>query len=226
MRLLYVEDEIDILETTSKRLERDGHSVDACDNGLDAMDFIAVTEYDVIILDIMLPGISGLEILRRMREANNTTAVLLLTARDSIGDRVEGLDAGADDYLVKPFAYEELIARVRALSRRLPADEITNILTVGDLSLDTASQTAVRGGQTIQLTAREYSLLEFMMRNPGIVLSRDRIEQAIYNYDFEGGSNVVDVYIRYLRKKIDADFPTKLIQTIRGSGYVLRVEGE
>ena len=226
MRLLYVEDEIDILETTSKRLERDGHSVDACDNGLDAMDFIAVTEYDVIILDIMLPGISGLEILRRMREANNTTAVLLLTARDSIGDRVEGLDAGADDYLVKPFAYEELIARVRALSRRLPADEITNILTVGDLSLDTASQTAVRGGQTIQLTAREYSLLEFMMRNPGIVLSRDRIEQAIYNYDFEGGSNVVDVYIRYLRKKIDADFPTKLIHTIRGSGYVLRVEGE
>ena len=226
MRLLYVEDEIDILETTSKRLERDGHSVDACDNGLDAMDFIAVTEYDVIILDIMLPGISGLEILRRMREANNTTAVLLLTARDSIGDRVEGLDAGADDYLVKPFAYEELIARVRALSRRLPADEITNILTVGDLSLDTASQTAVRGGQTIQLTAREYSLLEFMMRNPGIVLSRDRIEQAIYNYDFEGGSNVVDVYIRYLRKKIDADFPAKLIHTIRGSGYVLRVEGE
>lgn len=226
MRLLYVEDEIDILETTSKRLERDGHSVDACDNGLDAMDFIAVTEYDVIILDIMLPGISGLEILRRMREASNTTAVLLLTARDSISDRVEGLDAGADDYLVKPFAYEELIARVRALSRRLPADEITNILTVGDLSLDTASQTAVRGGQTIQLTAREYSLLEFMMRNPGIVLSRDRIEQAIYNYDFEGGSNVVDVYIRYLRKKIDADFPTKLIHTIRGSGYVLRVEGE
>lgn len=224
MRLLYVEDEIDILETTAKRLERDGHSVDACDNGLDAVDYIAVTEYDVIILDIMLPGLSGLEILRRMREQKITTPVLLLTARDSIGDRVEGLDAGADDYLVKPFAYEELIARVRALSRRLPAEEITNVLKVGDLSLDTASQTAERGGQLIKLSAREYSLLEFMMRNPGIVLSRDRIEQAIYNYDFEGGSNVVDVYIRYLRKKIDSDFPTKLIHTIRGSGYVLKAE--
>lgn len=224
MRLLYVEDEIDILETTAKRLERDGHSVDACDNGLDAVDYIAVTEYDVIILDIMLPGLSGLDILRRMREQKITTPVLLLTARDSIGDRVEGLDAGADDYLVKPFAYEELIARVRALSRRLPAEEITNVLKVGDLSLDTASQTAERGGQLIKLSAREYSLLEFMMRNPGIVLSRDRIEQAIYNYDFEGGSNVVDVYIRYLRKKIDSDFPTKLIHTIRGSGYVLKAE--
>lgn len=224
MRLLYVEDEIDILETTAKRLERDGHSVDACDNGLEAVDFIAVTEYDVIILDIMLPGLSGLEILRRMREQKITTPVLLLTARDSIGDRVEGLDAGADDYLVKPFAYEELIARVRALSRRLPAEEITNVLRVGDLSLDTASQTAERAGQLIKLSAREYSLLEFMMRNPGIVLSRDRIEQAIYNYDFEGGSNVVDVYIRYLRKKIDSDFPTKLIHTIRGSGYVLKAE--
>lgn len=224
MRLLYVEDEIDILETTSKRLEREGHSVDACENGLDAMDFIEATEYDVIILDIMLPGIDGLEILSRMRAARNTTPVLLLTARDRISDRVAGLDAGADDYLVKPFAYEELIARVRALSRRLPTDEITNELTVGDLTLDIATKTVMRDGQLIKLSAREYSLLEFMMRNPGIVLSRERIEQAIYNYDFEGGSNVVDVYIRYLRKKIDANFPTKLIHTIRGSGYVLKSE--
>lgn len=224
MRLLYVEDEIDILETTSKRLEREGHSVDACENGLDAMDFIEATEYDVIILDIMLPGIDGLEILSRMRAARNTTPVLLLTARDRISDRVAGLDAGADDYLVKPFAYEELIARVRALSRRLPTDEITNELTVGDLTLDIATKTVMRDDQLIKLSAREYSLLEFMMRNPGIVLSRERIEQAIYNYDFEGGSNVVDVYIRYLRKKIDANFPTKLIHTIRGSGYVLKSE--
>lgn len=224
MRLLYVEDELDILETTSKRLERDGHRVDACDNGTDALSFIEMTEYDVIILDIMLPGMSGLELLRRARQLKITTPVLLLTARDSIDDRVSGLDAGADDYLVKPFAFEELVARIRALSRRLPAEEITNILAVGDLTLDTASQAVKRAGQPIKLSAREYSLLEYMMRNPGIVLSRDRIEQAIYNYDFEGGSNVVDVYIRYLRKKIDAEFEKPLIHTVRGSGYVLKEE--
>lgn len=224
MRLLYVEDELDILETTGKRLERDGHRVDACDNGTDALSFIEMTEYDVIILDIMLPGMSGLELLRRARQLKITTPVLLLTARDSIDDRVSGLDAGADDYLVKPFAFEELVARIRALSRRLPAEEITNILAVGDLTLDTASQAVKRAGQPIKLSAREYSLLEYMMRNPGIVLSRDRIEQAIYNYDFEGGSNVVDVYIRYLRKKIDAEFEKPLIHTVRGSGYVLKEE--
>lgn len=224
MRLLYVEDELDILETTTKRLERDGHTVDACEDGLDALSFIEVTEYDVIILDIMLPGMNGLDILRRTRELKITTPVLLLTARDSIEDRVSGLDAGSDDYLVKPFAYEELVARIRALGRRLPAEDITNILAVGDLTLDTASKEVKRNGQAIKLSAREYSLLEYMMRNPGIVLSRDRIEQAIYNYDFEGGSNVVDVYIRYLRKKIDAGFETALIHTVRGSGYVLKEE--
>ena len=224
MRLLYVEDELDILETTTKRLERDGHTVDACEDGLDALSFIEVTEYDVIILDIMLPGMNGLDILRRTRELKITTPVLLLTARDSIEDRVSGLDAGSDDYLVKPFAYDELVARIRALGRRLPAEDITNILAVGDLTLDTASKEVKRNGQAIKLSAREYSLLEYMMRNPGIVLSRDRIEQAIYNYDFEGGSNVVDVYIRYLRKKIDAGFETALIHTVRGSGYVLKEE--
>lgn len=226
MKILYVEDEIDILETTAKRLERDGHSVDACEDGLDALSFIEAAEYDVMIFDIMLPGMSGLELLRRVRSAKITTPVLLLTARDRIQDRVEGLDAGADDYLVKPFAYDELHARVRALGRRLPAEEITNILEVGDLTLDVASHEVVRSGQVIKLSAREYSLLEFMMRNPGIVLSRDRIEQAIYNFDFEGGSNVVDVYIRYLRKKIDAGFEKPLIHTVRGSGYVLKEADE
>lgn len=224
MRLLYVEDEIDILETTARRLARDGHSVDACENGLDGWDYIEVTEYDVIILDIMLPGLNGLDLLRRIRAKRITTPVLLLTAKDSIGDRVDGLDAGADDYLVKPFAYEELLARIRALSRRMPVDEISNLLEVADLSLDIASKEVRRNGQLIKLSAREYSLLEFLMRNQGIVLSRERIEQAIYNYDFDGGSNVVDVYIRYLRKKIDADFPSSLIHTVRGSGYVLREE--
>ncbi len=226
MKILYVEDEIDILETTAKRFERDGHSVDACEDGLDALSFIEAAEYDVMIFDIMLPGMSGLELLRRVRSAKITTPVLLLTARDKIQDRVEGLDAGADDYLVKPFAYDELHARVRALGRRLPAEEITNILEVGDLTLDVASHEVVRSGQVIKLSAREYSLLEFMMRNPGIVLSRDRIEQAIYNFDFEGGSNVVDVYIRYLRKKIDAGFEKPLIHTVRGSGYVLKEADE
>lgn len=222
MRLLYVEDEPDIRESVVTRLSRDGHTVDACESGLDAMDYILMTTYDVIILDIMLPGIDGIEILRRTRQEKIGTPVLLLTARDRIEDRVAGLDAGADDYLVKPFAYEELIARIRALGRRLPTDEITNVLEVGDLTLDTASKEVRRGGLVISLSAREYSLLEYLMRNPGIVLSRERIEQAIYNYDYEGGSNVVDVYIRYLRKKIDHGFDSPLIHTVRGSGYVLR----
>ena len=172
----------------------------------------------------MLPKLDGLTLLRRMREAGNAVPVLLLTARDAVEDRVAGLDAGADDYLVKPFAYDELSARVRVLLRRGPAEQITSVLTLDDLSMDLSAHQVTRGGQILALSAKEYAILEYMLRNKGVVLSRDRIEQHVWNYDFEGGSNVVDVYIRYLRRKIDAGFEKKLLHTVRGAGYVLRSE--
>lgn len=227
MRLLYVEDELDILESTAKRLRADGHTVDTCDRGDDAEDYIAMTDYDAIILDIMLPGKDGISILEDMRLEGNTTPVILLTAKDRVKDRVVGLDAGSDDYLTKPFAYEELSARIRALSRRPKTDQqISNILEIADLSMDLASHEVKRGTVSIKLSAKEFAILEYMLRNQGQVLSREQIEQQAWSYDFEGGSNVVDVYIRYLRKKIDNDFEPKLIQTVRGVGYVLKVEDE
>lgn len=227
MRLLYVEDEIDILESTAKRLRSEGHTVDCCERGDEALDFIEMTEYDAIILDIMLPGLDGIEVLRKMRQAGNTTPVILLTARDSVRDRVAGLDAGSDDYLTKPFAYEELSARLRAIARRPVTDEvISNILSISNLSMDLAKHEVRRSGELIKLSAKEFAILEYMLRNQEQVLSRDQIEQQAWSYDFEGGSNVVDVYIRYLRKKIDKDYSPKLIHTVRGSGYILKVEEE
>ena len=192
MRILIVEDEPDLLDALKKQLQSSGYSVDGCGNGLDAEDYLKMATYDAVVLDIMLPGIDGLTLLKKMRAEGNTTHVLLLTALDSIENKVNGLDAGADDYLVKPFAYDELLARLRVLLRR-------------------------RSGQTT-------NVLEYLLRNPGRVLSRDKIENHVWNYDFEGGSNVVDVYIRYLRKKIDNGFNKKLLHTIRGAGYVLREE--
>jgi len=176
-----------------------------------------------VILDIMMPGMDGLTVLSRIRQAGIDAPVLLLTARDGIEDRVKGLDAGADDYLVKPFAAEELLARLRALLRR-GSGKRESLLTVGDLTLDPAARRVSRAGQIIALSAREYSILEYLMRNAGAVLSREQIEDHIWNYDYQGGSNVVDVYIRYLRGKIDAPFEKKLIHTVRNAGYVLREE--
>ncbi len=224
MRLLYVEDEEDIRTVTARRLAAEGYSVDTCADGQQAWDYLEVTHYDAVILDLMLPKLDGLTLLRRMREAGNAVPVLLLTARDAVEDRVAGLDAGADDYLVKPFAYDELSARVRVLLRRGPAEQITSVLTLDDLSMDLSAHQVTRGGQILALSAKEYAILEYMLRNKGVVLSRDRIEQHVWNYDFEGGSNVVDVYIRYLRRKIDAGFEKKLLHTVRGAGYVLRSE--
>ena len=224
MRLLYVEDEEDIRTATARRLTAEGHSVDTCADGQQAWDYLAVTSYDAVILDLMLPKLDGLTLLRRLRASGNATPVLLLTARDAVEDRVAGLDAGADDYLVKPFAYDELSARVRVLLRRGPADQTTSVLKLEDLSMDLAAHRVTRGGQVLALSAKEYAILEYMLRNKGIVLSRERIEQHVWNYDFEGGSNVVDVYIRYLRKKIDVGFEKKLLDTVRGAGYVLRSE--
>lgn len=223
MRLLYAEDELDILESTARRLRQNGHTVDTCDNGLDAVDFIEFTDYDAIILDIMMPGMDGLEVLRTIRENGNTTPVLLLTAKDQIQDRVAGLDAGSDDYLTKPFAYEELTARLRAIMRRPQQTEvISNVLSIGELSMDTSSHLVKRENEVIELSAKEYAVLEYMLRNQNQVLSRDQIEHNAWGYDYEGVSNVVDVYIRRLRKKVDNDYDIKYIHTVRGAGYMLR----
>ena len=223
MRLLVVEDERDLNRVISKRLESEGYSVDRCYNGEEALEFIDAGEFDAIIMDIMMPKLSGIEVLKTLRARGDGTPVLLLTAKDSISDRVEGLDAGAQDYLVKPFAFEELLARIRVMTRKL-AGSTTNEFSAGDLVLDISRRTVTRAGKEILLSAKEFEILEYMMRNKGIVLSREKIENHVWNFDYSGGTNVVDVYIRYLRKKIDEDYPEKLIHTIRGAGYVLRAE--
>ncbi len=225
MRILIAEDDRSIATAVKKSLMAANYAVDHCDNGLDAYDYITSADYDVIIMDIMMPGEDGLSVVRRARQAGVKAPILFLTARDAIADRVEGLDAGGDDYLVKPFALDELMARVRVLSRRSGgAAAVTNELKLADLVVDTAAQKVTRAGKPISLTGREYTILEYMLRNQGIVLSRDRIEQNIFNYEYEGASNMVDVYIRYLRKKLDDGFEPKLIHTVRGVGYVMRAE--
>ena len=223
MRILVVEDEKDLNRVISKRLESEGYSVDRCFDGEEALDFIDVGEFDAIIMDIMMPHINGIEVLKQMRSRNNTTPVLLLTARDGIGDRVNGLDAGADDYLIKPFAFEELLARIRVMTRKASGNP-TNVFSAADLTMDLNSHTVVRGDVNINLSAKEFEILEYLLRNKGIVLSREKIESHVWNFDYSGGTNVVDVYIRYLRKKIDDEFEPKLIHTVRGCGYVLRVD--
>lgn len=223
MRILVVEDERDLNRVISKRLESEGYSVDRCFDGEEALDFIDVGEFDAIIMDIMMPRINGIEVLKQMRSRNNTTPVLLLTARDGIGDRVNGLDAGADDYLIKPFAFEELLARIRVMTRKASGNS-TNVFSAADLTMDLNSHTVVRGDVNINLSAKEFEILEYLLRNKGIVLSREKIENHVWDFDYSGGTNVVDVYIRYLRKKIDDEFEPKLIHTVRGCGYVLRVD--
>lgn len=225
MRILIAEDDRSIADALKKSLSAASCSVDLCDNGLDALDYMTMTDYDVIIMDIMMPGLDGLTAVKRARAAGVTAPVLFLTAKDAIEDRVAGLDAGGDDYLIKPFALDELMARVRVLSRRgSGVPRATNELSLADLRVDTASRSVTRGGKTISLTGKEYALLEFMLSNQGVVLSRDRIEQKIFSYDYEGASNMVDVYIRYLRKKLDEGFSPKLIHTVRGAGYVMRAD--
>lgn len=223
MRILVVEDERNLNELIVRQLKLEHYSVDSCFDGNDALDYFACAEYDAIVLDIMLPGISGLEFLKRIRAKNDRTPVLLLTALDSIEDRVTGLDTGADDYLVKPFALDELLARIRVMIRR-SSGSVSNILTIADLTMNCDTRTVTRGDVPIALSSKEFSVLEYLLRNRDIVLSREKIGYHISNYDYDGGSNIVDVYIRYLRRKIDEDFEPKLIHTVRGAGYVLRAE--
>ncbi len=223
MRILIVEDEKDLQNVLANRLKVENYSVDACGNGADALDFISMASYDLIVLDIMIPEVNGLEVLQHIRAEGNRTPVLLLTAKDTIEDRVKGLDLGADDYLIKPFAFDELLARVRVLMRR-QSGNTSNVYEIGDLTVDCNTHKVTRQDKNIDLSSKEFAILEYMIRNKDIVLSRENIEQHVWNYDYEGGSNIIDVYIRYLRKKIDNDFEIKLIHTVRGSGYVLREE--
>ena len=221
MRILVAEDERDMNRLISKRLAAENYSVDSCYDGVQVMEYLECAEYDGIILDIMMPRMDGIQVLKKMRSQNCQIPVLLLTARDSIEDRVNGLDAGADDYLVKPFAFEELLARIRVMLRK-PASVKSNVYRAGDLEVHVDTCQVFRGGKEISLSGKEFSLLRYMIQNQGIILSREKLEQHIWNYDFSGGSNVIDVYIRYLRKKIDAGQEKKLIHTVRGAGYVLR----
>lgn len=221
MRLLLAEDERDLNRLITKKLTSAGYSVDSFFDGEEAIHVLSYTDYDGVILDIMMPKADGFAVLRALRGRGKTTPVLFLTARDAIADRVRGLDSGANDYLVKPFAFEELLARIRAMTR-LSFGASESVLTVGDLTLNLATQEVRRGDQPITLSAKEYALLEYLMHNQGIVLSREKIENHIWNLDYEGGTNVVDVYISYLRKKIDEGHKEKLIHTVRGRGYVLR----
>ncbi len=218
MRLLLAEDEKDLNRILSRRLIEEGYSVDACRDGLTALDYLHVAEYDGVILDVMMPGMDGFSLIQTMREKRIKAPVLFLTARDSVADRVKGLDLGAADYLIKPFALEELMARVRALIRGgLQAE--SSVLELADLTMDTAAHRVERGGRPIELSGKEYALLEYLMLNKHAALSREQIENHIWNFDYEGGTNVVDVYISYLRKKIDDGAPVKLIRTVRGIGY-------
>ncbi len=222
MRMLIAEDDRMTADTLGKRLRAEHYAVDICYDGAEALEYLLSADYDVAVLDIMMPGMDGIEVLMRFRAAGRHTPVLLLTARDAVSDRVRGLNAGADDYLVKPFAFEELSARLRVLTRR--TRQTTNRFEIADLIVDADSKTVSRGGENIALTSREYALLEYMIRNKGRVLSRSQITEHVWSYDYEGASNMVDVYIRTLRKKIDEGREKKLIQTVRYAGYALREE--
>lgn len=219
-----VEDEVRLAKLTRQMLEEEHYQVEVANEGRQGLEMALAGNYDLLILDWMLPGLDGLQICRAVRREGNNVPVLMLTARDAVLDRVSGLDAGADDYLTKPFAFEELLARVRALSRRrLHPENLANpVLKIEDLELDLASHRVSRNGKPIDLTAKEYALLEYLMRNAGRVLSRDQIINNVWEYDFDATSNVVDIYIHYLRTKIDGHSAKKLIQTVRGVGYSLR----
>ena len=220
MRVLVVEDEADLNNVIVKKLCAEGYEARGCFSGREALALMEASLYGAVILDVMIPAPDGLEVVRQMRARGIATPVLFLTARDSVADRVAGLDSGANDYLTKPFSFDELLARIRAMTRNTGGSG--SVLAAGGLKMDITGRTVSRDGNDIELSAREFSLLEYLLRNKNVVLSREKIENNVWDYGYEGGSNVVDVYIRYLRKKIDDPFEKKLIHTIRGSGYMLK----
>jgi DNA-binding response OmpR family regulator len=221
MRLLLVEDDHRLNHALTQSLREEGYAVDCAFDGVEGQELAEATSYDAIILDVLIPRKDGLEVCRSLRQRRMTVPILMLTARDAVADRVRGLDSGADDYLVKPFALHELLARLRALMRR-SAPQKSGLLTAGDLCADPATHHVERAGQRIKLTVREFTLLEYFLRHPNQVLSRDQIESHLWSYDFISASNVVDVYVRRLRRKIDEPFAEKLIETLYGFGYRLR----
>ncbi len=223
MRLLVVEDEKKVSSFIKKGLEEEGYAVDVALDGKTGLEMAMDRVHDLIILDIHLPGMDGLSVLHELRKGKVPTPVLLLTVRANIEDKVLGLDAGADDYLTKPFAFEELVARIRALLRRQMEAKRT-VLKISDLMLDPAARTVFRGERKIELTAKEYALLDYFIRNPGRILTRTMIAEHVWDYDFDSESNIIDVYVNYLRRKIDSESEQKLIHTVRGVGYVLKEE--
>lgn len=225
MRILIVEDEKNMNYVLSKHLANDGYTVDTCFSGAEARDYIECTSYDAVVLDLMLPGEDGLTMLKELRDSGNDVPVLILSAKSETSDIVRGLDTGADDYLTKPFDFSELSARLRLILRK-KVEHRTNIYSCGDLRIDTTLMHVTRNGRSILLSPREYAILLFLMRNKGIVVTREQIVDNIYNIDQDISSNVIDVYIRLLRKKIDKDFDDKLIHTIRGMGYILKKDDQ
>ena len=223
MRILVVEDERDLNRILTKTLTKAGYTVDDCYDGEEVQDHLRGAEYDAILMDVMMPKKDGFTLVAELRAQGVDTPVLFLTARDSVADRVQGLDLGADDYLVKPFDFDELLARIRAMTRKHVGNR-SNLFTVGDLTVDTRKQTAERGGREIPLLPKEFAILEHLIRNKGVVVSREQLEDRIWNYEYTGSSNNVDVYMSHLRKKLDEGFDTKLIHTVRGAGWVLREE--
>lgn len=222
MHILVVEDERRLANLVRRALEEEGHVVDVSGDGVEALDMALATDYELLVLDLMLPHMDGVEVTRRLRAEKNDVRILMLTARDAVDDRVLGLEAGADDYLVKPFSFAELLARVKALARRQIQPQMEQELVSGDLVLDLGRREARRGGKTIELTAKEFQLLEFLMRNAGHVMTRTQILDHVWGYNFDSFSNVVDIYVHYLRNKIDKGFSDPLIRTVRGVGYSLK----
>lgn len=223
MRMLLIEDEQKVANVIARGLRAEHYAVDVAADGSRGWEMASQLDYDVIILDLMLPGVNGTELLRRLRKQQNKSAVLILTARDATNDKVEHFEAGADDYLTKPFAFAELLVRVKALLRRPPVSR-SNVLRVGDLEIDRQMQQVRRAGKRIELTSKEYGLLEYMAAHAGRVLSRTMIMEHVWDESFEGLTNIVDVYVRHLREKVDEPHPRKLIRTVRGAGYCLSDE--
>ena len=221
MKLLVAEDDVDLNGVMVRKLRAEGFEVDSSLDGGDALDRLLYADYDVAVLDIMMPVADGLEVVRRLRAKGKTTPVIFLTARDAVSDKVRGLDTGANDYVVKPFSFDELIARIRAVSRTAAGSASTR-LQLADLTLDLAGHVVERAGSEIEITGKEYGLLEYLMLNQGRILDRDRIVRHVWGYDYEGSMTIVDVYMSYLRKKVDEGHDVKLIHTVRGIGYTLR----
>ena len=221
MKILLAEDEVDLNNVVTRYLKKNGYSVDSVLDGEEALDYLEYSEYDLVILDIMMPKVDGFEVIKKLRDKGNHTSVLMLTARDSADDKVKGLDLGADDYIVKPFDFNELLARIRAVVRRKYGNS-SNKFVIGDLILDTSEKSVTRAGKQIELTGKEYEVLEYLMQSKNRILSRDQIKEHVWDFDYEGDSNIIDVLIKNIRKKIDIEDGKQIIYTKRGLGYVIK----